>query len=486
MATSSGARTRETRIFRLQPKQNEFVDCAADICVYGGAAGGGKSYALLAEPIARGFHEVPGFAAIVFRRVSKQITNSGGLWDRAGEIYPWFGGMPHIGMLEYRFEPGAKISFRHIEHEDDKHQYQGSEICYLAFDELTHFTEGQFWYMLSRNRSTCGVRPYVRATCNPDPGWVKDLLAPWVDDGFDGPRAASGELRWFIRADGAIRWVDRGHPDSKSLCFIRASVYDNPALLAKDPGYVATLKALPPVEQARLLHGDWNVRREGLVYPGFEACLVEGGPERPPTSGGIDFGFNNPFAANWGFLDGDDVLWVTGTRNQRQVTIPTHAEAIPRGPVYWCDPAQPESIAQLRAHGHQALPCVHRPVRGASGEVKKPILAGVDMVSQRIRTNRLRIIRPHCLPLVRCLSSYHYDPDKRLEEPVKEDDHDCDALRYRVVGIDRNRSVRGIGEPETDEQAAAREKAEREAARLAREEQERAARENPDDDRFWS
>jgi hypothetical protein len=273
---------------------------------------------------------------------------------------------------------------------------------------------------------------------------VRDLLAPWVDPEYDGPRAASGEPRWFVRDGGEIRFVPRGTPDAKSLTFIRSSVYDNPALLEKDPGYVATLKALPPVERARLLDGDWSVRRDGLVYPGFDGCVVEsgdgpGGPVRPHL-GGVDFGFHNAFAAVWGHLDGDDVLWITGVRYVRQTTIAVHAEAIPRGVSWWCDPAGAEPIAQLRHHGHEALPCVHRPVRAASGESKKPLLAGIDMVSERIRTGRLKIVRKACLPLVRELGMYHYDTDKHLEEPVKEDDHSVDALRYLVVGLDRHRS----------------------------------------------
>lgn len=469
--------------FRPQPAQIPFLTSPADITIYGGSAGGGKSWAILYDPLQ--YVRTPGFNAVIFRRTCPEITNPGGLWDEAGGLYPYAGGAGYVGALEYRWpEYGTRVSFRHLQHEDDKRDWHGAQICDLGFDELTHFTEGQFWYLLSRNRSTCGVRPYVRATCNPHPGWVRDLLAPWVDDAFDGVRAASGESRWFVRVDGQLRWCAPETPDAKSLSFIRASVFDNAALLAKDPGYVATLKALPPVERARLLDGDWNVRREGLVYADFEACVVESAPDRPPSGGGMDFGFNNPFAAVWGFVDGDDVLWITGCRYQRQTTVPVHAEALPKGPVYWCDPAEPESIAQLRVHGHQAFACVHRPVRGASGETKKPILAGIDMVSERMRTKRLRIVRRECLPLVRELANYHYDPDKRVEEPVKEDDHACDALRYYVTGLDRNRSVRN-DPPETDEQIEAREKAEKAEARKAAAELDRLARENPDDPRWW-
>lgn len=471
--------------FYLQPKQAEYVRCSANIVVFGGSAGGGKSRVLLYQPIAKDRHKVKGFNATIFRRESKQVTSPGGLWDEASDIYPYFNATPHVGSLEYRFPRfGSKIAFRHLEHEQDKHKYQGSQICMLGFDELPHFTQGQFWYMLSRNRSTCGIPPYVRATCNPDPGWVRDLLAPWVADDYDGERAASGETRWFIRVGGDIKWVDPGTPFAKSLAFIRSSVYDNPALLQRDPGYIATLMSLPEVERARLLDGDWNIRREGLVYPGFDGCIVESHPDIPLGGGGIDFGWNNPFAALWGFVDHDDVLWVIECRYQRQTTMPVHAEAIPKGVSYWSDPAQPESTAQLRNHGHHVVPCVHRPSRGASGEMKKPLLAGIDMVSERIRTNRLRIYRPGCLPVIREMSAYHYDPDKRVEEPVKEDDHLMDALRYWVVGIDRNRESH-LNPPETPEQREAREQADRDAERAKREELDRKSKGNPDDPIWW-
>jgi hypothetical protein len=106
------------------------------------------------------------------------------------------------------------------------------------------------------------------------------------------------------------------------------------------------------------------------------------------------------------------------------------------------------------------------------------------MVSERIRTGRLRIVRGACLPLVRELGMYHYDPDKRLEEPVKEDDHAVDSLRYLCVGLDRNRSIPATLE-RSDAEAAEQERQRIEAERRAAEERGRAARENPDDEMWW-
>lgn len=224
------------------------------------------------------------------------------------------------------------------------------------------------------------------------------------------------------------------------MTFVRATVYDNHELLSKNPEYLANLKALPDVERKRLLDGDWNVRREGLVYSGFEGCLVESGPPSTPTVGGVDFGFNHPFAAVWGHLD-DDVLWITGVRYRRETTTPVHAEALPKSVRWWCDPSRPDTIKELRNLGHsEAVPCVHMSVRGGAGGPRTPVLYGIDLVTQRMRTGRLKIVREACLPLVRELSTYCYDPERMTEEPVKEDDHACDALRYLIVGLDRGKA----------------------------------------------
>jgi hypothetical protein len=479
---------RETKRFNLQPKQREFCRSDADICIYGGSAGGGKSFALLYEPIGRRLHEIKGFSGVVFRKSYPEITNPGGLWDEASGIYPFVGARGVIGSCEWRFPAGTRVSFRHLEDEATKYDYQGSQICYLAFDELTHFSESQFWYLLSRNRSICGVRPYVRATCNPDPGWVKELLAPWVDDGFQGQRAQSGELRWFIRVDGKIKWCEASHPDAKSLAFIRASIYDNQVLLSKDPGYLATLKALPSVERARLLDGDWNVRREGLVYPGFESCVVESHPGTPvpPAVGGMDFGFHNPFAAIAGHVDHDGVLWLTWMRYKNQCTLPVHSEALPKGVEWWCDPTGTDQWNQLRQAGHNCRPCVHMPGKGAGGEKRNPKLAGIDLVSNRMRLGKLKIVREVCLPLIRELSMYCYDTEKKLEEPIDEDNHACDALRYLIVGMDRGKVVAASVEPLTDE---ARDEQDREDAAKdleARKAKEQDFLSDPLDDRWYA
>ena len=265
---------------RPQPgAQERWLSSKADIAIYGGAAGGGKSFALLMEPLRH--IENPHFGGVIFRRTSPQITNEGALWDEAGKLYPLLNGSPRVGDLEYRFPQGSSVSFRHLQHEANKYDWQGAQIPFIGFDEVTHFTKSQFFYMMSRNRSTCGVRPYIRATCNPDAdSWVAEFIAWWInqDTGLPIPER-SGVLRWFVRLGDNIVWADS--PDElaehtmadgtpippKSVTFVPAKLTDNPALMAADPGYLANLMAMPSVDRARLLGGNWKIRpAAGLFF----------------------------------------------------------------------------------------------------------------------------------------------------------------------------------------------------------------------------
>src|SRR5690606_17779891 len=143
-------------------------------------------------------------------------------------------------------DPGDRhrIEFRHLQRDDTVHEHQGRQYAFIGFDELTHFTERQFWYMVSRLRSTSGVKPYVRATCNPDPdSFVAKLVEWWIGpDGYPIPER-SGVLRWFVRVDDELHWYDSEaearaeHHEAEplSLTFIASRPADNNALIAKDP-----------------------------------------------------------------------------------------------------------------------------------------------------------------------------------------------------------------------------------------------------------
>lgn len=282
---------------RPQPGPQEMMLASpADVAIAGGAAGVGKTWALLMEPLRHSRNRE--FGAVIFRRESPQITNEGGLWDESEKLYPLLKAIPKTSpTLEWKFPMGAKVRFAHMQYEKDKNAWDGSQIPLIGFDQLEHFTEGQFWYMFSRNRSMCGVKPYIRATCNPVPeddptgGWLAKLIAWWIDQETGYPIwARAGVLRWFVRVGEQIEWADdpdtlrRNHPElpkeaPKSLTFIPGKLEDNQALMKADPGYKANLLALPLVERERLLGGNWKIRAAaGKVFNRAWFQIVDAAP----------------------------------------------------------------------------------------------------------------------------------------------------------------------------------------------------------------
>ncbi len=253
--------------------QTDFLSTSANIAIFGGAAGGGKSYGLLLETL-RHFQN-PLFGAVIFRRNTTQIRNEGGLWDESLSIYTRMQGHPKEASLEWTFPSGSRVKFAHLEYENTVFEWQGSQIPFIGFDELTSFTEYQFWYMLSRNRSVSGVPGYIRATCNPDPdSWVRKFIDWWIgEDGFP-IKERSGKLRWFVRINDRIVWADTKEAlheqfgngteiQPKSVTFIAAKLSDNKILMEKDPAYLSNLLALSRVDRMRLLEGNWDVRPAG-------------------------------------------------------------------------------------------------------------------------------------------------------------------------------------------------------------------------------
>lgn len=262
-------------VIKPQPgPQEKFLATSADIAIYGGAAGGGKTWALLIEAL-RHVHN-PNFGAVFLRRTFSEITMVGGMWEEADKLYPLLGAIPNQGNMFWRFPRGSKVQFHHMQHEESKQLFLGAQIPLIGFDQLERFTESQFFYMLSRNRSTCGVRPYVRATANPEPGWLSKFLEWWIDRDTGFPRAErAGKIRWFTREAGVVRWADSpedlkaltpGTPP-KSVTFIPAKLSDNKVLERADPGYRANLLAMPWIEKSRLLDGNWKISNVKGEWP---------------------------------------------------------------------------------------------------------------------------------------------------------------------------------------------------------------------------
>lgn len=286
------------KIIRPQAGPQEmFLTTPADIAILGGAAGGGKTFSLLLDPL-RHIH-VPGFGGVIFRRTKEQIRKEGSIWDQSRELYTHVQGHPRENVLDWQFPAGSRITLDSIQYEKDLDDHHSSQICYMGFDELQTFTAKIFFYMFSRNRSKCGVTPYIRGGCNPDPdSFLADFLSWWIDQESGFPiTERSGAIRWMVRgADNQLTWFDnrgdaidscieKGVPSieaihvPKSVTFIPSKLDDNKILMETNPQYKANLEALSYVDRMRLLHGNWKVRDAAGNY--FKSEWFEKVPHRP-------------------------------------------------------------------------------------------------------------------------------------------------------------------------------------------------------------
>jgi len=250
--------------------QRRAAESRANIIVFGGEAGGGKSR-FIVQHFANLALLYEGFQAVIFRRTSPELHGAGSLWEEAQEVFRAIPGFTarESPVREWRLDRSL-IEFRHLQYEQDKYAHQGKQYAGIAFDEATHFTESQFWYLQSRNRNApAGLEPFTILTVNPDPdSFVKKLIAWWLDSEGKYPiPERDGVLRWFVRVGDELVWSDRPDqlphsPDAppRSLTFIRSRLSDNKILLQKDPGYKARLQTLLPHEYARLGKGDWSAR----------------------------------------------------------------------------------------------------------------------------------------------------------------------------------------------------------------------------------
>lgn len=281
---SSKPKRPKPRITKIGPQpgsQERFLASKADIVFYGGEAGSSKTAGLVLEGLR--CHDIPKSGGIMFRRTSPQLEGPGSLWELMREWYPALGArMTESPVFKAVFPCGATVQLGHLQYEATKLAHQGKGYSFIGFDELTHFTEGQFWYLFSRCRSTSGVRSYIRATMNPDPdSWVKKMIEWWLDERGEYARPErSGVIRYFYRINETLVWGNTSdelralHPEQEdpptSFTFILGKLSDNKILLKLDPGYRARLMALPLVDRERLLGkgqgGNWRIKPAAGLY----------------------------------------------------------------------------------------------------------------------------------------------------------------------------------------------------------------------------
>lgn len=215
--------------------QAAFLLLSCGEALYGGAAGGGKSDALLMAALQ--YVDTPGYAAILFRRTFADLALPEALMDRAGQ---WLGGTAARWSGDrktWTFPSGATLSFGYLENENDKYRYQGAAFQFVGFDEATQFTQTQYTYLFSRRRRLVGSEVPLRTRAASNPGGVGH---EWVRQRFliEGP--------------------------AKGRVFVPAKLADNPFL--DEATYLDGLAELDPVTRKRLRDGDWNARGAGGLF----------------------------------------------------------------------------------------------------------------------------------------------------------------------------------------------------------------------------
>lgn len=218
------------------PRQAQFLALEQLEAFFGGAAGGGKSDALLMAALQ--FADVPNYSAILFRQTYADLALPGALMDRAKD---WLYGTDATWSAtekRWAFPSGATLNFGYLESEIDKHRYRSSEFQFIGFDELTNFTESQYRYLFSRLRRTRDLDVPLRMRSASNPGGVGH---DWVKARFIGSASAPPEIA------GA---------------FVPASLADNPHLSQDE--YRRSLEQLDPVTRAQLLSGDWEAYEGGM------------------------------------------------------------------------------------------------------------------------------------------------------------------------------------------------------------------------------
>ena len=312
-------------IWKPQPRQEMFMRRPEEEALYGGAAGGGKSDAVVIEAL-RQVH-IPHYKGIILRKTYPQLTElieKSFLYYKSAFPKAKYNSTSHT----WTFPSGAKVVFGAMQHTKDKLNYQGKAYDFIAFDELTHFTWEEYSYLFSRNRPNGpGTRCYIRATANPGGighGWVKErFITP-------APPMTT------IRDEVDIVFPDgRTEQRVKRRIFVPSSVFDNKILMETDPEYITRLASLPEAEKKALLYGDWD-SFSGQVFTewrnnpdGYEmrknTHVIN--PFRVPSSWkiyrGFDFGYSRPFSVGWYAVDHDGRLYrirelygCTGTPNE--------------------------------------------------------------------------------------------------------------------------------------------------------------------------
>jgi len=417
----------ENVIFRPNDgPQTDFLAASETDVLYGGAAGGGKSYAMLVDPLR--FAHRAAHRALILRRSMPELRE---LIDKSRELYPK--GCPGCKYKEveklWNFPSGAKIEFGFLERDADVYRYQGQAYSWIGFDEITHqATEFSWNYLASRLRTTDPeIIPYMRCTANPG-----GVGAHWVKKRYIDP---SPPYESFKGADGLTRK------------FIPARLDDNP-YLANDGRYEQMLKALPPTQRRQLLEGDWEVA-EGAAFTEFDRNLHVIEPFEIPMHWerikGIDYGYASESACVWGAVDKDDGTLIIYRELYRKGLLGTDLAHI-ISEMELNDPMSVPGVLDTACWNRtgQTGPTVGETLVKAGHKLRradKNRVAGKIQIHEYLKTQqsgrpKIQIFNT-CPNLIRELQSIPLDKSNPEDVDTHAPDHAYDALRYLIMARPR-------------------------------------------------
>ena len=260
-------------------RQAEMLNSNADITIIGGSMGSGKSFILNLIPL-RYIHD-PNFAGVCFRRNTKQLRGQGGMWQTAKSIYnqlpkeyrPTF----RESDLTVTWPNGASMAYCHLEHDKTADEHQGLQYSLQLWDELTHYSTYQWEFLQQRTRSAADMDSRIVASCNPDRNhFTYDLISWWLDEDGYPDDSKRGQLRYYVRRNDDYIWasdpkeldkyLEEDEDKPISVEFVAATIYDNPPMIKKNPGYLSMLKGQSEVNKARNLYGCWHAVPEAAGH----------------------------------------------------------------------------------------------------------------------------------------------------------------------------------------------------------------------------
>ena len=422
--------------------QEEFLSASERDVLYGGAAGGGKSFALLADPLR--FCHNPNHRGLLLRRTLDELTE---LIDKSRQLYTkaFPGAKFRESKSTWHFPSGATIWFTYLDKDKDVTRFQGQAFNWIGIDEITQYPTPYVWdYLRSRLRSTdpeLQQHLYMRCTANPGGvggWWVKKMYIEGTPENKPFPAFDIDTMKPFC-------WPT-GHEKAGQPLFFRkfvpARLTDNPYLMA-DGQYEAMLRSLPEVERKRLLEGDWDVA-EGAAFPEFSRSKHVVEPFDLPTNWprirAADYGYAAPSCVLWGAIDWDNNIWIYRELYEKHLTAEELADRILEAeeldplPHYtvldsscWNKTGFGPSIAEvMMRQGVRWTPSDRNRIQGKM-EVHRRL--AIDPYSGE---PRLRIFST-CQNIVKQMAGIPLSKTNSEDVDTKSEDHAYDALRYMMM-----------------------------------------------------